>query len=219
VPRGLIVQAAFVLLARASPCAEIAESNLVASERTGRSTRRSTGCFLFKFHVDFATPSNSTFTGPTSIAVASFAAACSGGGTCIPQPNTSTTLDSLADRLMYWLAYRNRGGTESLVVNHSVTVSGKKHSTFTRIRWYELRVARSPDRTGTPSVFQQGTYAPDSSSRWMDSIAMDKVGDIALGYSVSSASVLPSIRYTGRVPGDRLGTLEAENSILAGGGS
>lgn len=174
---------------------------------------------VWKFHVDFATPSNSTFTGPTNIAVAAFTAACSGGGTCIPQPGTSNKLDSLADRLMYRLAYRNRGGTESLVVNQSVTVSGSRHSSVTGVRWYELRVSRSPDPTGALSVFQQGTYSPDSSSRWMGSIAMDKAGDIAVGYSVSSSSVFPSIRYTGRVPTDALGTLEAESSILTGSAS
>lgn len=170
---------------------------------------------LFKFHVDFTTPSNSTFTGPTVIAVAAFTAACSGGGSCIPQPNTNNQLDSLADRLMYRLAYRHfSDGHESLVVTHSVTVSGNRHSSVTGLRWYELR-----NPNGTPTVFQQGTYAPDSNSRWMGSIAMDQVGDIAIGYSVSSSSVFPSIRYTGRVPTDALGTLEAENSILAGSGS
>src|SRR5690348_16258913 len=80
---------------------------------------------LWKFHVDFTTPANSTFTGPTNLPVAAFTAACSGGGTCIPQPSTSNTLDSLADRLMYRLAYRRfSDGHESLVVNYSVTVSG-----------------------------------------------------------------------------------------------
>jgi hypothetical protein len=82
------------------------------------------------------------------------------------------------------------------------------------VRWYELR---SPN--GTPTVFQQGTYAPDSTYRWMGSIAMDKVGDIAVGYSASSSSIHPGIRYTGRVPTDALGTLEAENTIINGGGS
>jgi hypothetical protein len=170
---------------------------------------------LWKFHVDFGVPTNSTFTGPTSIPVAAFTAACSGGGSCIPQPNTRNKLDSLADRLMYRLAYRNRAGTESLVVTHSVTVSSSKRSSVTGLRWYELR---SPN--GTPTVFQQGTYAPaDGNSRWMGSIAMDNVGDMALGYSVSSSSTFPSIRYTGRVPTDPLGTMEAENSIIAGSGS
>jgi hypothetical protein len=169
---------------------------------------------LFKFHVDFATPANSTFTGPTTIPVAAFTAACSGGGTCIPQPNTNNKLDSLADRLMYRLAYRNFGTHESLVVNHSVTVSGTRHSSVTGVRWYEIR---SPN--GTPTVFQQGTFSPNSNSRWMGSIAMDKVGDIALGYSESSGSLVPSIAYTGRVPTDALGTMEAENLVFTGSGS
>jgi hypothetical protein len=169
---------------------------------------------LWKFHADFGTPLNATFTGPTNIPVAAFSAACSGGGACIPQPGTSNRLDSLGDRLMYRLAYRNLGnGVESLLVNHSVTVSGNRRSSLTGVRWYEIRTPN-----GTPTVYQQGTFAPDSTSRWMGSIAMDKVGDIALGYSASSGSVYPSIRYTGRVQNDPLGLgkMEAENSILAG---
>ena len=166
---------------------------------------------LWKFHVDFAVPANTTLTGPTNIPVAPFTAACRGGGACIPQTATRQKLDSLADRLMYRLAYRNFGDHESLVVNHTVTVSKKGQ---TGIRWYELR---SPG--GTPTVFQQGTYAPDASYRWMGSIAMDKVGDIAVGYSVSSGTMHPAIRYTGRVPTDAAGAMQAEKSIIEGGGS
>ena len=81
---------------------------------------------LWKFHVDWTTPANSTLAGPTAIAVATFNPACSGGGACIAQPGTSNKLDSLADRLMHRLAYRNRAGVESLVVNHSVAVSANK---------------------------------------------------------------------------------------------
>lgn len=165
---------------------------------------------LWKFHSDFITPANSTFTGPIAIPVASFSAACSGGGTCIPQSGTKQKLDSLADRLMYRLAYRHfSDGHESLVVNHSVTAGSS-----VGIRWYELR-----NPNGTPTVYQQGTYAPDSTYRWMGSIAMDKLGDIAVGYSVSSSSMHPGIRYTGRLATDPLGTLEAENTIINGGGS
>jgi len=68
-------------------------------------------------------------------------------------------------------------------------------------------------------VYQQGTFSPDSTNRWMGSIAMDKAGDIALGYSASSSAIHPSIRYTGRVPTDPLGTMEAEKSVLVGVGS
>jgi len=152
---------------------------------------------------------SSTFTGPTAITVATYSEACSGGGTCITQSGTSTRLDSLGDRLMHRLAYRNFGSHEALVANHAVT-SGSNVG----VRWYEIR---SPG--ATPTLFQQGTYAPDSTRRWMGSIAMDKVGDIAVGYSASSSSIHPSIRYTGRLPGDAVGTLEAENSIIAGTGS
>ncbi|HEU5438286.1 MAG TPA: hypothetical protein VFU88_03265 [Ktedonobacterales bacterium] len=169
---------------------------------------------LFKFHVDFAAPSNSTLTGPTSIPVASFSQACSGGA-CIPQPSTKQKLDSLADRLMFRLAYRHFStGQESLLVNHSVFVSGNRRSQVDGERWYELRISN-----GTVSLFQQGTFSPDATSRWMGSIAMDGLGNIALGYSASSSSVFPSIRITGRVPSDPLGTMEAETVLKAGSGS
>lgn len=172
---------------------------------------------LWKFHVDWSNSANTTLTGPTSIAVGSFSAACSGGGTCIPQPGTSNQLDSLADRLMYRLSYRNFGGYESLLVDHSVFISGNHKSQVTGIRWYELRnPSGGTMASGKPVVYQYGTYSPDSTSRWMASIAQDKLGDIAMGYSASSSSVYPSIRYTGRTPSDALGTMEAENTILTG---
>jgi len=119
---------------------------------------------------------------------------------------------------MYRFAYRNgttASAAESAVVNHSVKASGNKHSQVTGIRWYQLGNLTS----GTPALVQQGTFSPDSNSRWMGSIAMDKAGDIAVGYSVSSSSVFPSIRYTGRTPSDALGTLQAETSIKDGTGS
>jgi hypothetical protein len=163
---------------------------------------------LFKFHVDFNTPSNSTFTGPTVISVAAFSPLC-GGGTCVPQPGTTQQLDSLADRLMYRLAYRNFGSHESLVVNHSVTAGSGGG-----VRWYEIQ-----NPSGTPTVAQQSTFAPDSNYRWMGSIATDQAGDMAVGYSVSSSSLNPTIRYTGRVPTDPSGTMEAEVNVVTGTGS
>ncbi len=169
---------------------------------------------MWKFHVDWAIPGNSTLTGPTNIPVAAFTPACS-GGTCVPQLDTRQRLDSLADRLMYRLAYRNFGGHEAWVVNHSVATGGNSHKgSGSGIRWYELWNLES-----VPQVYQQGTYAPDSSFRWMGSIAMDKMGDIAVGYSVSSTNIYPAIRFTGREPLDPLGTLQGENSILYGTGS
>ena len=173
---------------------------------------------LWKFHVDFPKPPKqptATLTGPTTITgVRSFTEAC-GGGICIPQPGTTELLNSLGDRLMYRLAYRNFGDHESLVVNHSVTamLPGSNVSTV-GVRWYEIRTPN-----GTPTVFQQGTFAPDANFRWMGSVAMDKVGNIAVGYSISSSSMNPSIRFTGRVPTDPLNSLEGEQTIMPGGGS
>jgi hypothetical protein len=160
-------------------------------------------------HVDWSTPANSTWTGPSTLTVASYSPACS-GGTCIPQSGTTQQLDSLADRLMYRFAYRNFGTYESFVVDHAVTASSG-----VGMRWYELRLS-----SGTPSVYQQGTYAPDSTYRWMGSIAQDKVGNIAMGYSQSSSSVHPGIRFTGRLAADTLGTMtQGETTIITGAGS
>ena len=165
---------------------------------------------MWKFHVDFGTPANSTFSGPINITVASYAEACS-GGTCIPQGGSTQQLDSLADRMMYRLAYRSfADGHESLVVNHSVTAG-----TSVGLRWYEIRSPNS-----TPTVFQQGTFAPDSQFRWMGSAAMDGSGGIALGYSLSSSSVKPGMYVTGRNAGDAAGTMtQGETSMIVGGGS
>ena len=168
---------------------------------------------LWKFHVDWANSANTSLSGPINIPVAAFATACR-GGTCIPQYGTRQKLDSLGDRLMFRLAYRNFGDHESLVVNHSVQVGTKHNNPYTGVRWYEIR-----NPAGSPVVYQQSTFSPDTSFRWMGSVAMDKQGNMALGYSVSDSAIHPAIRYTGRLAGDPLNTLEAENSIIEGTGS
>ncbi|NUP47912.1 MAG: hypothetical protein HOW97_11460, partial [Catenulispora sp.] len=165
----------------------------------------------WKFHVDWTTPANSAFTGPAALTVASYTTACGTSGTCIPQSGTTQQLDSLSDRIMYRLAYRNFGDHEALVTDDAVTAGSG-----VGVRWYELRMTSG----STPTVYQQGTYAPDSTYRWMGSIAMDKAGSIALGYSQSSSSVHPSIRFTGRAAGDTLGSMtQAETTIITGAGS
>src|SRR5512135_1635326 len=132
---------------------------------------------LWKFHVDWANTANTSLSGPTNLSVSAFAPAC-GGGTCIPQGGVSQKLDSLADRLMYRLAYRKFADHESLVVTHSVNPNGSTKNPKQQsaaVRWYEVR---NPGTT--PSVYQASTYQPDSSFRWMGSIAMDKQGNAAL---------------------------------------
>lgn len=170
-------------------------------------TRRS--LHLYRFHVDFTTPGDSTFTGPVRIPIRPFSPAC-GGGVCIPQAGTKQRLDSLADRLMFRLAYRNMLTHESLLVNHSVTTSAAPAG----VRWYEIR-----DPDGTPSIFQEGTVKDGDLSLWMGSIAMDEAGDIAVGFSESSKTTNPAIAFTGRVPSDPLNTMESPALIWQGLGS
>lgn len=170
---------------------------------------------MWQFHVDFTTPSNSTFTGPTLIPVASFKPSCPGAtrGACAPQPDTgSDKLETLSDRLMYRLAYRNYGDHTVLTTSHTVQVSG----TGAGVRWYEIH---NPE-TG-PTVYQQGTFSPDSQYRFMGAVAMDTNQDLVVGFtrSGSGSGQYPSLVYAGRIPSDSLGTLESEVTLLAGTGS
>ena len=131
----------------------------------------------------------------------SILALCGGTRNCIPQPGTATRIDHLGyrQRPLFRLAYRNFGSHESLVTNQSVSAGGAPE--ISGIRWWEVR---SPN--AAPVIFQQGTYAPgltDGIHRWMGSMAMDGEGNIALGYSASSAAVFPSVLYTGRLASAR----------------
>ena len=164
------------------------------------------------FHVDWSNPTNSTFTFDRFINTAPFDSnLCGYSRNCIPQPG-GTAVDTLSDRLMNRLQYRNFGAHQSMVVNHTVDVGD--FNNHAGVRWYELR-----DSGGGWSIRQQGTYAPDPDHRWMASAAMNGAGDIALGYSVSSESVHPSIRFTGRLVGDPLGDMtQGEGTIIAGSG-
>jgi hypothetical protein len=100
-------------------------------------------------------------------------------------------------------------------VNHAVATSiVHNRASGSGIRWYELR-----DLATAPTVFQQGTYAPDATYRWMGSIAMDQAGNIAVGYSASSSTTYPSVRFAVRAPADAPGQLQAEQSVIEGTGS
>jgi hypothetical protein len=149
---------------------------------------------LWQFHVDWSNTANSTFTQSTASAPAytpgCYVATSPSNTVCVPEPSTSTTgesIDSVGDRFMFRFAYRNFGEYQSYLMSHTVQVGTGKQSQ-TGIRWYELR------GNGTPAVFQSGTISPDQSLyRFMPSIAEDKAGNAAVGYSVSDASTHPSI--------------------------
>ena len=163
---------------------------------------------VYRFHVDWTTPGNSTFTLGGSPAPAGFTSLAAN----VPQAGTTDLLDNLADRPMFRLAYRRfADGHEALVGNRTVS-SGS----VAGIRWFEINHATS----GAPAFTQQGTYQPDSTWRWMGSAAMDSAGDLAVGFSASSATIFPEIRYAGRLAGDPAGTLsQGETTLIAGTGS
>ncbi len=174
---------------------------------------------LWKFTANFATPAASTFTLSATIPIATFDTIypCSPSAReCLPQSGTTTKVDILSyrQRPLNRLAYRNFGTHESLVTNQSVEAA----ASIAGIRWWEIR-----NPSGTPVVFQEGTYAPgitDGIHRWMGSAAMDSSGNIALGFSATSATMFPSIWYTGRLAGDPPGTMpQGEGVIVAGTGS
>ena len=165
------------------------------------------GLDVWKFHVDWTNLANSTFNGPSLVTIASF----TNPPSKIPQPE-GDTLDSLGDRLMMQNQYRNIGGTESLWITHTTGSGG-----VTGIRWYQLNITGS---SITSSPVQFGTYQPDSNYRWMPSLAVDKAGNMAIGYSISSNSMYPSIRYAGRLANDALNTLaQGETTLIAGTGA
>jgi len=166
----------------------------------------------WRFHADWANPAASTFTFDTALTTAAFDSnLCGYSRNCITQRDTTVRVDAISDRLMYRLQYRNFGTHQTLVTNHTVDANGADRA---GVRWYELR-----NGGGGWSIFQQGTYAPDTLHRWMGSIAMNGLGDVGLGYSVSSGTVFPSIRTTGRLAGDPPGLMtQGELSIVAGTG-
>jgi hypothetical protein len=165
----------------------------------------------YHFHVDFATPANSTWTTFASPAAAGFTQLCPSTRACVPQLGSSSNLDAIGDRLMFRLAYRNFGSFESVVGNYTVSSGG-----VAGVRWFELRNVSS----GPEAVFQESTYQPDTTWRWMGSAAMDQNGDLALGFGASSSSINPQIRYAGRLVSDPLNQLaQGEAHLFDGTGS
>ena len=181
-----------------------------------------THVYEFVFTVDFASPANSTLAGVNGsmpISVPGFDLAfCTSRGSlttdCVPQPGTTAHLDTLGDRLMYRLAHSSANGAQHFLVTHNVN-----NTTGVAARWYEFRA--SGQGSASLSLYQSGQTPDDGEYRWMGSVAMDQAGDIAIGYSRSSAARgdFPSIYYAGQTAGDPLGTTETEALIKQGTGS
>ena len=181
---------------------------------------------LWKFHYDPMIPANSSFMLTNTLPTTPFNSIlglCGGTRNCIPQPGTAVRLDhqGYRQRPLFRLAYRNFGTHESLVTNQSVSAGIGPNGEVSGIRWWELRSPNS-----SPVIFQEGTYAPgltDGVHRWFGSIAMNSLGDIALGFSASNnanPSLFPSVYYTGRLASDPPGQMTlGEAAIVIGTGS
>ncbi len=166
----------------------------------------------WNMHVDWADPSRTRLVGPTRIAVAPYTYLCGGQLTrCIPQPGSAMRLDSQGDKLMARLVYRRFSTHEALVAVHSVATAAGSGG----IRWYELRV-----RDGRAlELLQQGTFAPDRAYRWMGSPAIDRFGNIGIGYSYGSATAFPGQRFAGRTHEAARGELNIAETVLVEGGA
>ena len=165
---------------------------------------------VYHFHADFATPANTTFSLFDSEPAAGFTQLCPGNRSCVPELG-GEGIDGMGDRLLFRMAYRNFGDHESLLGTFGV-----KTNNVAGVRWFELR-----NVTGGPvQVYQESTFQPDTDWRWMSSIAMDSAGNIAIGYSASSASIHPQLRYAGRLATDPLNSLaQGETHLFDGAGS
>jgi hypothetical protein len=175
---------------------------------------------IWEFNVNWKTVPVASIALKTQLPVAGFDSAFPCAPTsrdCLPQPGiTDPTqyLDILSyrQRPTWRLAYRTFDKYDAMVTNQSVEALPG----IAGVRWYEIR----RDKTGY-SLYQQGTYAPsDGVHRWMGSVAMDRTGNIGLGYSVvNGTTVYPGIRYTGRLAGDALGQMTlGEGTIINGSG-
>jgi hypothetical protein len=172
----------------------------------------STGAFEFevwKFHPDY-TGNGTTFTGPTNVAQANYTYA----PLTVPEPSPGNGLDTVSDRLMMQNQYRNLSGAESIWVNHTVKMGPTGP---VGIQWAQLSVTGG-SVSATPLQQQiYGDVGSDGVGRWLGSLAVDKKGNMALGYSASSDSVKPDIRYAGRLATDPANTLPQGEASLLGG--
>ena len=166
--------------------------------------------YVWKFKVDWGHPELSTFPF-TPIVMTMDSDFPWAAGYEATQPGTSEQLDVRGNRLMSSM-YRVVDGVGALWTNHTVmSAAGKAY-----IRWYEVRNLNNSPST-TPYFYQQGTYQPDSNHRWLGSLAVDAEGNMALGFSISSAGIYPSIRYAGRLAGDPLHTMAQGEATLWSG--
>jgi hypothetical protein len=174
---------------------------------------------VYKFHVDWNSISTSTFTGPFLSVTPTWWAQFSGANARVPSPANS--LDTLYPRLMMQNQYTNIGGVESLWDSHTVGAgnpTSNVSSAQAAVRYYQVKVTGGNVEANATQSF---TYSPDATiHRFMTSTAVDRMGDMAIGYSASNATLNPALRYAGRLSNDPVNTItQTETSLLEGTGS
>lgn len=173
---------------------------------------------LFSFDIDFEDPTNTVVT-QTDIIVSPFDSyPCSQAGfgfSCVPQSGGGG-LDAVPEVIMNIPHLRNFGTHESLVFTFVTDVTDGEN--LSGIRWTELRRSSADDEW---ALYQEGTFAPDDGrDRFMGSIAIDKNGNIGLGYNVTSSDEFVGMRFTGRFASDPLGVMTVdEYEVVAGMGT
>src|SRR5204863_5300570 len=170
------------------------------------------GIYAWRFSVDWNDPANTRLTGPDRIAVDPYHYLCDGQlTTCVRQPGTDQHLDAQGDKILARVVYRNVNGRESIVAVHSVNTTAFGGG----VRWYEFTIVPNPERT--LRLYQQGTYAPDGFYRWMASPAIDRFGNIGIGYSFGGTPNFAGQRFAGRLAKDPLGQLTLTETVLVEG--
>ena len=170
------------------------------------------GIYAWQFKVDWANSANTKVTGPVKIPVAPYQYLCKGQLTnCVPQPGTERRLDAQGDKIMARVLYRKLGNRESIVAVHSVNTEAAAGG----VRWYEFQVEGRATRTVT--LRQQGTYAPDGFYRWLASPAIDRLGNIGIGYSFGGTPHFAGQRFAGRLANDPRGVLTLREMVLVEG--
>jgi hypothetical protein len=168
------------------------------------------GVYAWSVKADWRDVSKTRAAGPVKIAVSPYQYLCDGQLTsCVPQPGTDRRLDAQGDKIMAQLVYRNVNGRESIVAVHSVNTAAGGGG----VRWYEFGVGKARAVT----LRQQGTYAPDGFYRWMGSPAIDKHGNIGIGYSFGGTPHFAGQRFAARLANDPLGLLTLREAVLVEG--
>ena len=168
------------------------------------------GIYFYKVHVDWNDPAKTTVSPPQKITVAPYHYLCDGQlSNCVSQPGTERRLDSQGDKLIQRLVYRRFGNRESILAEHSVATAVHGGG----VRWYEFRLNKQRD----PELYQQGTYAPGGFYRWLGSMAMDRKGDIGVGYSFGGDPNYAGQRFAARLANDPKGQFSFHESVLVEG--